>query len=213
MYGRGKYRRSTYGDIGGLNGVGENTLDDLDGNGNGDGDGDGEQEGEGGGGGEKRNVNKKHEHKYKPEYDSKNSENHKETKDTYYNSDRNDVSKSVATRENKNEGNIVILPFPFNVLGGVPYYHEEQARYLHRPFMSGCVKEVRVRRDPGSRIPLLLSQYFNFHFNIHVYNYIHSSDLYSDFHSYIGICAYFFEFYQSFFLTVTYLFSILTSSS
>ena len=100
-------------------------------------------------------------------------ENKKQTKDCHSGNgnDRNDVSERFTTRVNENEENIVILPFPFNVPGGVPYYLEEEARYLHRPFVSGCVKEVR--REPGSLIPVLLSLslYFYFYFISHVYNY------------------------------------------
>ena len=36
----------------------------------------------------------------------------------------------------------VILPFPFNVLGGIPYYEEAESRFKHRPFFNGSAKEV-----------------------------------------------------------------------
>ena len=136
-------------------------FDILEGDGDRDGEGEGEQEVE------TKDENKKHHQEYKPEYDSKNSGNKKGTKETDNDNvndndndtvNDNDNEKKYVSESTNTRGSydiIIILPFPFNVLGGVPYYHGEEARYLHRPFVSGCVKEVR--RDLGSRIPYLLS--------------------------------------------------------
>ena len=45
--------------------------------------------------------------------------------------------------ENASEADsTVILPFPFNVLGGIPYYEEAESRFKHRPFFNGSAKEV-----------------------------------------------------------------------
>ena len=57
--------------------------------------------------------------------------------------------------------NIVILPFPFNVLGGVPYYEEIGARFSHRPFFNGSAKEVVI-----ITCPLILNQFYLFNFQL-----------------------------------------------
>ena len=71
----------------------------------------------------------------------------------------------------KIKDNIVILPYPFNVLGGVPYYLEDEARYSHKPFVSGCAKEVR--KNLGSCIPmqilLILYLYLSFFLSIFLF--------------------------------------------
>ena len=40
---------------------------------------------------------------------------------------------------------MIILPFPFDLCGGKPYYEEDEGRFTHRPFINGSVKEVRIR--------------------------------------------------------------------
>lgn len=40
------------------------------------------------------------------------------------------------------KSSVVILPFPFDLEGGVPYYEEDEARFKHRPFFNGTSKEV-----------------------------------------------------------------------
>ena len=42
------------------------------------------------------------------------------------------------------ERNIVILPFPFDLEGGSPYYEDDESRFKHRPFFNGTPKEVQA---------------------------------------------------------------------
>ena len=55
-----------------------------------------------------------------------------------------DTDKANGSSEgNKVEADsTVILPFPFNVVGGVPYYEETESRFKHRPFFNGSAIEV-----------------------------------------------------------------------
>lgn len=43
------------------------------------------------------------------------------------------------------DNGMIILPFPFDLRGGKPYYEEDEGRFKHRPFINGSVKEVRIR--------------------------------------------------------------------
>ena len=44
--------------------------------------------------------------------------------------------------ESDEADSIVVLPFPFQVQGGIPYYEETDSRFTHRPFLNGSDREV-----------------------------------------------------------------------
>ena len=89
---------------------------------------------------------------YQHENKSKNNHNKCGNTNKIKDNDRDNYSvNDSCNRISKIKDNIVILPYPFNVLGGVPYYLEDEARYSHKPFVSGCAKEVR--KYLGSYIP------------------------------------------------------------
>ena len=44
--------------------------------------------------------------------------------------------------ESDESESIVVLPFPFQVHGGIPYYEETDSRFTHRPFLNGSDREV-----------------------------------------------------------------------
>ena len=64
--------------------------------------------------------------------------------------DKNDDNNNSSSNNNttnatiSDSSNLVILPFPFDLHGGVPYYEETGGHFTHRPFINGSAKEVRT---------------------------------------------------------------------
>ena len=134
---RSTYDKSTCGDVGSVNGEEEIVLERAK----------SEKREE-----KEEEVEEEEEEELERETGTK-DDNRCESKNKMKNKDNNiyNVTDSSYTMS-KIKDNIVILPYPFNVLGGVPYYLEDEARYSHKPFVSGCAKEVR--KLVGSCIPI-----------------------------------------------------------